>query len=47
MKETNTAAYLQGVDAGALGLLIEAANPDDLVRRARVAHRDLMRRVTR
>jgi cell wall-associated NlpC family hydrolase len=29
-----TAAYLQGVDAGALGLLIEAANPDDLVRRA-------------
>jgi cell wall-associated NlpC family hydrolase len=29
-----TAAYLQGVDAGSLGLLIEATNPDDLVRRA-------------
>ncbi|HEY9417476.1 MAG TPA: hypothetical protein VIQ30_22185, partial [Pseudonocardia sp.] len=29
-----TAAYLQGVDAGSLGLLIEATDPDDLVRRA-------------
>lgn len=34
LDEFITAAYLQGVDAGSLGLLIEASGPDDLVRRA-------------
>jgi cell wall-associated NlpC family hydrolase len=34
LDEFITAAYLQGVDAGALGQLIEASGPDDLVRRA-------------
>ncbi len=34
LDEFITAAYLQGVDAGSLGLMIEASGPDDLVRRA-------------